>query len=194
MLLYQGIWRKYIFARASAISHDGAKWKIHLLYFCLSEVFRMTVRKFRMVMWNHFSHFPCVLQPSLLCFISHGHAKLKNMLFRLLFAISPISSFLIHLHHLQLSSKAWSKCISSSSLSTLCTLFHSIFPFVTPCFKNHLKISPKLNKEPLVSLARVAMYYLGILGIINTQKVWNSWKLVSKMCGFWVVINSSSYW
>ena len=33
------------------------------------------------------------------CFISHGHVKLKNMLFRLLFAISPISSFLIHLHH-----------------------------------------------------------------------------------------------
>ena len=65
--------------------------------------------------------------------------------------------------------------------------FH--FPFVTPCFKNHLKISPKLNKEPLVSLARVAMYYLDILGIITTQKVWNSWKLVSKMCGFLVVIN-----
>ena len=66
--------------------------------------------------------------------------------------------------------------------------FH--FPLVTPCFKNHLKISPKLNKKPLVSLARVAMYYLGILGIITTQKVWNSWKLVSKMCGFWVVIIS----
>ena len=64
--------------------------------------------------------------------------------------------------------------------------FH--FPFVTPCFKNHIKISPKLNKEPLVSLARVAMYYFGILGIITTQKAWNSWKLVSKMCGFWVVI------
>ena len=64
--------------------------------------------------------------------------------------------------------------------------FH--FPFVTPCFKSHLKISPKLNKESLVSLARVAMYYLGILGIITTQNVWNSWKLVSKMCGFWVVI------
>ena len=44
--------------------------------------------------------------------ISHGHAKLKNMLFRLLFAISPISSFLIHLHHLQLSSKDWSKLIT----------------------------------------------------------------------------------
>ena len=65
--------------------------------------------------------------------------------------------------------------------------FH--FPFVIPCFKNHLKISPKLNKEPLVSLVRIAMYYLGILGIITTQKVWKSWKLVSKMCGFHVVIS-----
>ena len=69
--------------------------------------------------------------------------------------------------------------------------FH--FPFVTRCFKNHLKISPKLNKEPLVSLTRVAIYYLGILGIITTQKVWNSWKLVSKICGFWVVINTISF-
>ena len=34
------------------------------------------------------------------CFISHGRAKSKNMLFRLLFAISPISSFIIHLYHL----------------------------------------------------------------------------------------------
>ena len=66
--------------------------------------------------------------------------------------------------------------------------FH--FSFVTQCFKDHLKISPKLNKKPLVSLARVTTYYLGILGIITTQKVWNSWELVSKMCGFWVVITT----
>ena len=53
--------------------------------------------------------------------ILHGHAKLKNMFFfQLLFSISPISSFLIHLHHLQFSYKAWSKCISSFSSSTLC--------------------------------------------------------------------------
>ena len=44
----------------------------------------------------------------------------KHVFFQLLFSISPISSFLIHLHHLQFSSKAWSKCISSSSSSTLC--------------------------------------------------------------------------
>ena len=66
-----------------------------------------------------FSQFPYVLQPPPFCFIlhdcakiSHGHAKSKIMLFRLLFAISLISLFLIHFHHLQLSSKAWSKCIS----------------------------------------------------------------------------------
>ena len=46
------------------------------------------------------------------CFISHGHAKLKNMFFRLLFAISLVSSFLIYFHHLQFSSKAWSKPIT----------------------------------------------------------------------------------
>ena len=68
------------------------------------------------------------------CFISHdyakiphGHAKLKNMPFQLLFAIFPISSFLIHLHHLQFSFKAWSKCISSFSSFSLCTLLHFIF-------------------------------------------------------------------
>ena len=33
------------------------------------------------------------------------------------------------------------------------------------------------------------MYYLGILGIITTQKVWNSWELLFKMCCFWVVIS-----
>ena len=44
--------------------------------------------------------------------ISHGHAKLKNMLFRLLFAIFPIFSFLIHLYHLQFSSKSQSKPIA----------------------------------------------------------------------------------
>ena len=47
-----------------------------------------------------------------LCFILHGHAKLKNMLFRLFFAISPISSFLIHLYHLQFNSKSQSKPIA----------------------------------------------------------------------------------
>ena len=57
---------------------------------------------------------------------SHVHAKLKNMVFQLLFSISPISFFWIHFHYLQFSSKAWSKCIVSSSSSTLCTFLHSI--------------------------------------------------------------------
>ena len=45
-------------------------------------------------------------------FISHDYAKSRNMFFRLLFAISLISSFLIYFHHLQFSSKAWSKPIT----------------------------------------------------------------------------------
>ena len=138
----------------------------------------MTVRKFCMVMRNHFSHFPYVLQSSLfyfishdcakishghakslfhnflMCcsqhpsyFISHGHAKSKIMLFRFLFAISFISSCLIHLHHLQLSSKAWSKCISSSSSSTLCTLLHSIFHLSLHASKITLKYLQNSTKN-----------------------------------------------
>ena len=72
--------------------------------------------------------FPHVLQPHPLCFISHDCAKSKIMLFRLLFANSLICSCLIHLHHLQLSSKAWSKCISL--LLSLC--FWIIINFI--CF------------------------------------------------------------
>ena len=120
MLLHQGIWTKNAFSHEPlAISHDGAKWRVHQLHFRSSRAFRMTVRKFCMVMRNCFSQFPYVLQPQPFCFISydyakfsHGHAKSKIMLFRLLFAISLISSCLIHLHHLQLSSKSQSKLIA----------------------------------------------------------------------------------
>ena len=99
------------------------------------------------------SKFPLMLQPPPFCLISHdcakishGHAKPTIMLFRLLFTTSLISSCLIHLHHLQLSFKAWFKCISSSSWPHYVpSSIH--FPFVTPCFKNHLRISPKLNKN-----------------------------------------------
>ena len=61
-----------------AISHDGAKWKVHQLHFRLPGAFRMTVWKFLMVMRNHFSRFPCVLQPNLFCFISHDYAKISH--------------------------------------------------------------------------------------------------------------------
>ena len=117
----------------------------------------MIVRKFRMVMRNCFSLFPfplvcCKQNPS--CFISHdyakiphGYEKLKNMLFQLLFAISPISSFLIHLHHLQFSSKVWSKCISSSSSSSLCTLLHSIFHLSLHASKITLEYLQNLTKN-----------------------------------------------
>ena len=94
-----------------------------------------------------FSQFPYVLQPQPFCFISHDYAKSKIMLFRLLFSISLISSCLIHLHHLQLSSKAWSKCISSSSSSTLCTLFHSIFHLSLHASKITLKYLQNSTKN-----------------------------------------------
>ena len=94
----------------------------------------------------------CKQNPS--CFISHdyakiphGYEKLKNMLFQLLFAISPISSFLIHLHHLQFSSKVWSKCIFSSSSSSLCTLLHSIFHLSLHASKITLEYLQNLTKN-----------------------------------------------
>ena len=46
------------------------------------------------------------------CFISHGHVKLKNMLFRLLFAISFISFSWFHFNYLQINSKSQSKPIA----------------------------------------------------------------------------------
>ena len=103
----------------------------------------MTVWKFHMVMLNHFSHFPYMLQPSLFCFISHGNAKLKNMFFRLLFAISLISSFLIYLYHLQFSSKSQSKSIAL--LLSLCIWIIINFicflqfdsSFLSPIYQNH---------------------------------------------------------
>ena len=86
----------------------------------------MTVQNFRMVMRNHFSRFPCILQPSLFCFISHDcakishdHAKSKNMLFRLLFAISLISFSWFHFNYLQINSKSQSKPIALLLLSPI---------------------------------------------------------------------------
>ena len=61
-----------------------------------------------------------------LCEFSPCSCEMEKHRFQLLFVISPISFFWIHLNHLQLSSKAWSKCIASSSSSTLCTLLNSI--------------------------------------------------------------------
>lgn len=104
----------------------------------------MTVRKFCMVMRNCFFTFPLVCcSQNPFCFISHDYAKLKNMLFRLLFAISPISSFLIHLHHLQFNSKSQSKPIAL--LISLCIWIIINFicflqfdsSFLSPIYQNH---------------------------------------------------------
>ena len=124
MLLHQGIWRECTFARAPS---DLAGW-------CEMKNQSAGISFF----WS-VSH-DCVK-------ISHGHAKSKIMLFRLLFAIYLISSCLIHLHHLQLSSKAWSKCISSSSSSTLCILLHSIFHLSLHASKITLKYLQNSTKN-----------------------------------------------
>ena len=138
---------------------------------------------------NCFSEFPYVLQPTSFLFHFAWSCEIENHAI-----LTPLCNF----SHFFIFNPSPPPSIKLQSLVQVHFLFLFIhimhpppfhFPFVTPCFKNHLKISSKLNKEPLVSLARVAMYYLDILGIITTQKVWNSWKLVSKMCGFLVVIN-----
>ena len=156
MLLHQGIWRKCIFARAPS----------NLAWWCKVESPSASFSFFWSVSHDYaksdfawsceitFSQFPYVLQPQPFCFISHdyakfshGHAKSKIMLFRLLFAIYLISSCLTHLHHLQLSSKAWSKCISSSSSSTLCTLLPSIFHLSLHASKITLKYLQNSTKN-----------------------------------------------
>ena len=93
-------------------------------------------------------HFPCVLQPSLFCFISHdyakishGHAKLKNMLFRLLFAISPISFSWFHFNYLQINSKCRSKPIALLLSLCIWIIINFILQFdsslLSPIYQNH---------------------------------------------------------
>ena len=139
----------------------------------------------------HFSHLSCSQNPlwfARLCEFFACSCKIEKHGF---------STSFCHFSHFFLLTPFPPSSIQLQSLFQVHCLFliiHIVYPppfhfsFVTQCFKNHLKISPKLHKNPLVSLTRVAMYYLGILGIITTRKVWNSWELVSKMCGFWVVI------
>ena len=91
--------------------------------------------------------FPLCAAAKLILFYFAWLCEIEKMLFRLLFAISPIFSFLIHLHHLQLSSKVWSKCISSSSSSTLCTLLHSIFHLSLHASKVTLKYLQNSTKN-----------------------------------------------
>ena len=113
MLLHQGIWRKCIFARAPS----------NLTWWCEVESPLASFSFFWSVSYDYVKilhghakllftfHLVCCSQHPF-CFISHGHAKSENMLFRLVLAISPISSFLIHLYHLQFSSKSQSKQIA----------------------------------------------------------------------------------
>ena len=131
----------------------------------------MTVRKFRMVMRNHFFTIPLCSAANILLFHFAWSCEIEN---------HAIPTPLCNFSHFFIFNPSPPPSIKLQSLVQVHFLFLFIhimypppfhFPFVTPCFKNHLKISPKLNKEPLVSPAMVAMYYLGILDIITTQKV-----------------------
>ena len=78
----------------------------------LPGAFRMAVRNFRMIMRNQLWNSPLVCSTNAFWSISHSHAKFlhdhakwKYLIFQLLFFISSISFFWIHLNHLQISSK-----------------------------------------------------------------------------------------
>ena len=156
-LLHQGIWRKCIFARAPSNFAWWCKVESPLVAFSFC--------------WS----------------VSHGHAKLKNMLFRLLLAISPISSFLIHLHHLQLSSKSQSKLIAL--LLSLCIWI--IINFICFLQFDSSPLSPIYQNHTLKWLQNfIKLISNSCKGIITTQKTWNSWELLSKICSFLVGISN----
>ena len=160
MLLHQGIWRKCIFARAFS---NLAWWcEVENLSAAFSSCWSicMTVRKFRMVMRNHFSHCPYVLQPT--SFLFHFAWLCENFAwsceiekhvfstpfcnFSHFFIFNPplppsiqlqipiqtdcIASFIMHLDHHQL------------------YFFSSIWfiSFVTNLSKLYLEMTPKLYK------------------------------------------------
>ena len=112
---------------------------------------------------------------------SHGHEK---SIFIFPFKLQP-NSFLVHFARL-CEFSACSCEMEKHSFSTPFCHFCHFFLLNPP--QPPWNIS-KTSQKPLVSLVRVAMYYLSILGIITTQKVWNSWELLYKICTFWVVIN-----
>ena len=82
---------------------------------------------------------------------SHDHVKWKYINFQLLFDISSISFFWIHLNHLQISSKAWSKCIASSSSSTSFAFLNSISLLSLNASKITLKNLQNFTKTSSIS-------------------------------------------
>ena len=139
-------------------SNNFAQWKMHQNQFRLPGAFRKTVQNFRMAMRNQFSFFPLSCSQIHFWSISHDcanfphvHAKWKNIVFQLLFAISPISFFCIHLNHLQFNSKTWSKCIAFSSSSTLFTFIDSILLLSLNTSKITLKYLQNFTKTISIS-------------------------------------------
>ena len=147
----------------------------------LPGAFRMTLQNFRMIMRNQLWDSPLVCSTTTLWSILHSYAKWKYLIF-------PFLSFEF--------TSTTSKSPPNLGPSALILPHHphyllSLIPFLF--YHSMLQKSPwnisKTSQKPLVSLTRATMYYLGILGIITTQKVWNSWELLFKMCCFLVVIN-----
>ena len=159
MLLHQGIWRKYIFARALAISHDGAKWKTISFIFVFLERFAWLYKIFAWLCEIAFHFSLSMLQPTPilfhfawlcenfawsceiekhafstpLCNFSHFFLLIPLQLppnqLQIPIQTNCIASFIMHLDHHQL------------------YLFSSIWfiSFVTNLSKSYLEMTPKLH-------------------------------------------------
>ena len=150
----------------------------------------MTVWNFRMIMQNQLGNFPLFTTQFHFLVHSYDHAKWKYLIFKLSFVVSSISSFWIHLNYLKISSKSWSKYIVSSSSSTLFALLDSISLLSLNASKITLKYLQNFTKIISIS-CKANNVLLGHIKHNTTQKVWNSWELLFKMCCFRVVINHS---
>ena len=126
---------------------------------------------------------------------SHVHVKWECLIFQLLFVISSISSSWFHFNYLQINSKSRSKPIALLFslciwiiINFICSLQFDSF-LLSPIYQNHtLKWLQKFIKLVSNSCKGNNML-IECLGIITTQKMWNSWELLSKICSFWVVIS-----
>ena len=113
------------------------------------QQFRMIVRNFRMVMRNQLWNFPLICSKKCLLIHFAWSCEMEIHNFSLIFFISSIFFFWIHLNHLQIPFKT--NCITYFimylDLHQL-YLFSSIWfiSFVTNLSKSYLEITPKLPK------------------------------------------------
>ena len=123
---------------------------MHQHEFCLPGAFRMIVWKFCMVMRSQFSLllFSCSQNPLLvhfarLCEFFACSCEIENMVFQLLFVISPISFSWFHFNYLQINSKSRSKPIALLLLLCIWIIINFICSFqfdsslLSPIYQNH---------------------------------------------------------